>query len=435
MQYISHTPEQVQSMLDTIGISSIRELFKDIPPELLIEKELDLPESCSEIEVSKVLTQLAKKNKTDMLSFAGAGAYKHFIPTVVNHLLLRGEFFTAYTPYQPEISQGTLQAIFEFQTMIANLTGMQVANASMYDNSSALAEAALMAVRITKKEKILISNATHPEHKQVVETYLHANNLQLQEVPLNEGTTQIPDLEGAAAIIIQQPNFLGSIEQLEAIAQKAHEQGALLIVSVNEPTALGMIKSPGTCGADIVVGEGHTFGNPLSFGGPYLGFITTKKEYMRQLPGRIAGMTHDSKDRRGFVLTLQAREQHIRREKATSNICTNQALNALAATIALAYLGKELKTLAMHNVQKSHYAKKQLQHAGISIPYTAPTYNEFVIRLEDKEKVQERLAEHNILPLVELSKYDNALQNEVLVCVTELHTREEIDKLIQAIRD
>jgi len=434
MQYISHTPEQVQEMLTTIGISSVRELFKDIPETLQIKGELNLPESCSEIEVTKVLTALAKKNKTDMLSFAGAGAYNHFIPTVVNHLILRGEFFTAYTPYQPEISQGTLQAIFEFQTMIANLTGMQVANASMYDNSSALAEAALMAVRITKKEKILISNATHPEHKHVVETYLRANNLQLQEVPLTEGTTQIPDLEGAAAIIIQQPNFLGSIEQLEAIAQKAHEQGALLIVSVNEPTALGILKSPGTCGADIVVGEGHTFGNPLSFGGPYLGFIATKKDYMRQLPGRIAGMTHDSKDQRGFVLTLQAREQHIRRERATSNICTNQALNALAATIALAYLGKELKTLSMHHLQKSHYAKKQLQHAGISIPYSAATYNEFVIRLEDKQKVQERLAEHNILPLVELSKYDNALQNEVLVCVTELHTREEIDKLITAIR-
>ena len=411
MHYVSNTEEQKKEMLETIGVNNILDLFKDIPQELILKRNLNIPEALSEIEVKRLLDSLAGKNKSNMVSFLGAGAYRHFSPTIVNHILLRGEFFTSYTPYQPEISQGMLQAIFEYQTMVCRLTGMDVANASMYDNSSALAEAAIMATRIKKRNRILISKAVHPQHKEVVKTYTDANSLELLEVNFENGATKIHIEKDFAAIIVQNPNFFGCIENLAEMEKFAHENDALLIVSVNEPTSLGILKSPGSYNADIVVGEGHSFGNAVSFGGPYVGFMATKNEFVRQIPGRLAGQTVDKEGRRGFVLTLQAREQHIRREKATSNICTNQALNALAFTITLATLGKELKNLAMQNLQKAHYAAAQLEKAGIKKAFTSYFYNEFAVRLDNIENANKKLAENGIMPLSALGKYCTELKN------------------------
>ncbi|MEK6984087.1 MAG: aminomethyl-transferring glycine dehydrogenase subunit GcvPA [Nanoarchaeota archaeon] len=433
MHYVSNTEEQRKEMLETIGVSSILDLFDDIPQHLVLKHGLKLPHALSEIEVKRLLKSIAAKNNVGMTSFLGAGAYNHFSPAVVNHLLLRGEFFTAYTPYQPEISQGTLQAIFEYQTMICRLTGMDVANASMYDNSSALAEAAIMACRITKKNKILISKTVHPEHREVVKTYANANSVELGELNFREGATLIEESDGFAAVIVQQPNFFGCIEDLDEIAGFAHKNDALFIVSVNEPTSLGILRSPGGYGADIVVGEGQSFGNSLSFGGPFVGFMATKNEFVRQLPGRLVGQTLDKEGRRGFVLTLQAREQHIRREKATSNICTNQALNALAVTITLAALGKELKNLALQNLQKSHYAVNSLEKAGIKKVFTAPFYNEFVVELDDIDKTKEKLIKNNIFPGVDLHRFYPEHKNRMLFCVTEMNTKEEIDNLISVL--
>ncbi len=435
MHYISNTEEQKKEMLQTIGVNNILDLFKDIPQSLILKEKLNISSALSEIEVKRLLGSIAEKNKSNMLSFLGAGAYNHFIPTVVNHLLLRGEFFTSYTPYQPEISQGMLQAIFEFQSMICRLTGMEVANASMYDNSSALAEAAIMSSRIKKKNKILISKTIHPEHREVVKTYTDANSLNLVELNFNNGITQLSEEKDFAAILIQNPNFFGCIEDLNEISKFAHDNDALLVVSVNEPTSLGILKSPGSYNADIVVGEGQSFGNPVSFGGPFVGFMATKKEFVRQIPGRLAGQTVDSQGRRGFVLTLQAREQHIRREKATSNICTNQALNALAVTISLATLGKELKNLALQNLQKSHYAASSLQESGVKIMFNSPFYNEFVVKLNGIEKAKEKLIENNMLPGLELKEYYPELENTMLICITEMHTKDQIDKLVNILSE
>ncbi len=433
MHYVSNTEEQKKEMLKEIGANNVLELFKDIPQELIIRRKLNIPDALSEIEVKRLLEGLAGKNKTNAVSFLGAGAYRHFSPTIVNHILLRGEFFTSYTPYQPEISQGMLQAIFEYQTMVCKLTGMDVANASMYDNSSALAEAAIMSTRIKRKSRILISKAVHPQHKEVVKTYTDANSLELIDVNFENGATKISNEKNFAAIIVQNPNFFGCIEDLSRIEKFAHENDALLIVSVNEPTSLGILKSPGSYNADIVVGEGHSFGNPVSFGGPYVGFMATKNEFVRQIPGRLAGQTVDKEGKRGFVLTLQAREQHIRREKATSNICTNQALNALAFTITLATLGKELKTLSMQNLQKAHYAAVQLEKAGIKKAFSPYFYNEFAVKLNNIENANKKLAEDNIMPLIDLGKYYPELKNHALICVTELNTKEEIDKLVEVL--
>lgn len=430
MHYISNTEEQKKEMLEAIGVKNVLELFKDIPQELILKKNLNIPEALSEIEVKKLLENLAGKNKADIISFLGAGAYRHFSPTIVNHILLRGEFFTSYTPYQPEISQGMLQAIFEYQTMVCKLTGMDVANASMYDNSSALAESAIMATRIKKKNRILISKAAHPEHRQVVKTYTDANSLELVEADFEDGITKIMDGGDFAAIIIQNPNFFGCIENLERMEKFAHENDALLIVSVNEPTSLGILKSTGSYNADIVIGEGHSFGNPVSFGGPYVGFMATKNEFVRQIPGRLAGQTVDKEGKRGFVLTLQAREQHIRREKATSNICTNQALNALAVTITLATLGKELKNLAMQNLQKAHYAASELEKAGIKKAFSSYFYNEFAVKINNIDDANKKLDENGIMPLIDLGKFYPEMRNHALVCVTELNTKDEIDKLV-----
>ena len=433
MHYVSNTEEQKKEMLEAIGVKNVLDLFKDIPQELTLKRKLNIPEALSEIEVKRLLENLAGKNKAGMISFLGAGAYRHFSPTIVNHILLRGEFFTSYPPYQPEISQGMLQAIFEYQSMVCKLTRMDVANASMYDNSSALAEAAIMATRIKKKNRILISKAVHPEHREVVKTYTDANNLELVEADFENGVTKAPNGRDFAAIIVQNPNFFGCVEDMEGMEKFAHENDALLIVSVNEPTSLGILKSPGDYDADIVVGEGHSFGNPVSFGGPYVGFMATKNEFVRQIPGRLAGQTVDKEGKRGFVLTLQAREQHIRREKATSNICTNQALNALALTITLATLGKELKNLAMQNLQKAHYASAQLEKAGIKKAFTSYFYNEFAVKVNNINDANKKLIEDSIMPLIDLGKFYPEIKNHALVCVTELNTKEEIDNLVQAL--
>ena len=437
MHYIPNTEKQKKEMLDAIGVSDVLELFSDIPKELILKGRLNIPPAMSELEVKRHMESIASKNRTGV-SFLGAGAYNHFVPSLVNHLILRGEFFTSYTPYQPEASQGMLQAIFEYQSMICALTGMDVANASMYDNSSALAEAAIMACRIKKKNKILLSKTVHPEHREVVKTYANANSIEVVEMGYEDGITSIDSAEnisntaGFAAVLVQNPNFFGCIEDMEKIERFAHENGALFVVSVNEPTSLGLLKSPGDCGADIVVGEGHSFGNPVSFGGPFVGFMAAKEEYMRQIPGRLAGQTIDKNGKRGFVLTLQAREQHIRREKANSNICTNQALNALAVTITLAAIGKELKNLAMQNLQKSHYAKSLLKKKGIEIIFDSEFYNEFAVKLENMEKSKERILKNNIIPGLDLDRFYPELKNCMLVCVTEMNTRQDIEKLAEA---
>ena len=433
MHYVSNTEEQKKEMLETIGVNDIMDLFSDIPQNLILRQKLNIPSALSEIEIKRLLEKIASKNNTGSISFLGGGAYNHFIPTIVNHLLLRGEFFTSYTPYQPEVSQGMLQAIFEYQTMICSLTGMDLANASMYDNSSALAEAALMACRITGKKKVLISKAVHPEHREVVKTYTDANSIKLCEADFENGKTIVPEENDFAAILIQSPNFFGAIEDLADISDFAHRNNGLLVVSVNEPTSLGILKSPGSYGADIVVGEGHSFGNPISFGGPFVGFMATKKEFMREIPGRLAGKTVDNEGRRGFVLTLQAREQHKRREKGTSNICTNQALNALAVTITLATLGKELKTLSMHNLQKAHYAAESMDNAGLNVLFKAPFYNEFAVQVLNIEKAKENMIKNNIVPGLELERFYPEMKNSMLICVTELHTKEQIDKLVEVL--
>lgn len=430
MHYVSNTEEQKKEMLEAIGVNKVLDLFRDIPPELILKDKVNIPSALSEIEVKRLLETLAAKNKASMVSFLGAGAYNHFIPTIVNHLILRGEFFTAYTPYQPEISQGMLQAIFEFQSMVCRLTGMDVANASMYDGSSALAEAALMASRIKRKNRILISKTVHPQHMEVVKTYTDANSLELGELGYDEEGLTIPSGKDFAAVLVQSPNFFGNIENLKEISKFAHDNDALLVVSVNEPTSLGVLKGPGSYDADIVVGEGHSFAIPPSFGGPYVGFMATKNEFMRQIPGRLAGQTVDGQGRRGFVLTLQGREQHIRREKATSNICTNQALIALAATISLSTLGKELRTLAMQNLQKAHYAAKSMESAGIKKLFAAPFYNEFVVQLKDTGRTKQKMIESNIMPGLDLGKYYPKLKNAMLICVTEMHTKDDIDRLV-----
>ena len=441
MNFIPHTEKDRQEMLKFLGLKSVDELFVDIDKRLILKKNLDLPEAMSELELSKHMLTLSEKNGETLHKscFLGAGAYNHFIPSIVNHVISRSEFYTAYTPYQPEVSQGTLQAIFEYQTMIANLTGMDVVNASVYDGASALAEAAIMTANITDRNEIIISSTIHPEYRKVVKTYCNSHDLKLTEVSFDDGITNLNDLkknisDRTAAVFIQNPNFFGCIENVLEIEKICHDKKALFVVSIVEPTSLGLLKAPGDYGADIVTGEGQSFGNPLSFGGPYFGFMGTKKEYMRYIPGRLSGMTVDSKGRRGFVLTLQTREQHIRRERASSNICTNQALNALAAAVYLTSLGKSgLKEVANLCHQKAHYAFEKIKEIpGFEPVFKVPFYNEFVIECPVKpEKLNEKLLEKNIIGGFNLEKFYPKLKNAMLFCVTEKNTKQEIDRLVK----
>lgn len=438
-RYLPMTETDQQEMLKAIGVESVEELFRDIPEKVRFQGEYNIKKASPESTLKKELTQLSRRNANtkEYISFLGAGVYDHYIPAIVDHVLSRSEFYTAYTPYQPEISQGELQAIFEFQTMICELTGMDVANSSMYDGATALAEAALLSAAQTRRNKVLISSAVHPESKEVLKTYAKGRRLEVVEIAATEGTTDVQELanridSNTAAVIVQYPNFLGRVEPLAELADIAHSEKAMFVVSAN-PLALGVLEPPGKFGADIVVGDCQPFGIPAAFGGPHCGYFAVTEKLMRKIPGRLVGQTVDEDGKRGFVLTLQAREQHIRRDKATSNICSNQALNALAASVAMTALGKKgLREMAEQNVQKAYYAKKQLQKNGAIVAFDGPSFNEFVIRLNKPVKdVNKRLFQKKIIGGYDLGKMDPMLQNHMLIAVTELRTKEEIDLLVK----
>ncbi len=398
-----------------------------------------MPGPLSEPEILEFFRQAASRSSREFVSLLGAGAYTHYIPVAVKALLSRGEFFTAYTPYQAEISQGTLQAMFEFQTLMTQLTGMEVSNASLYDGSSASTEAVLMAMRVTRRRRVEVARTLHPEYRQVLRTFIRHQGTELKEIPYEEsGQVDLARLESAlntetAAVVVQSPNFLGGVEHTARIAEAAHRSGALLIVTVNEPLSLAVVKPPAE--ADIVCGEAQSFGVPVAFGGPYIGFLTAKEKFLRQMPGRLVGQTVDTEGRRGFVLTLSTREQHIRREKATSNICTNQSLCALAVTIYLSLMGKNgLRMLAEQNLAKAHYAARQLAAIpGIAVPFSAPHFNEFVIRTSgDADEVLADLQKQKIIGGLNLERFYPELRNHLLVCVTETASREAIDRAVEA---
>lgn len=431
-------------MLEAIGLGSAEELFDSIPRDLLLQRPLNTPAALSEIELLDRFEQMSTRNAgARRISFMGGGAYSHYIPTIVDHILSRSEFFTAYTPYQPEISQGTLQTIFEFQTLVCQLTGMEVANASMYDGSTALAEAVLMAERITKRAKVVASSAAHPQYLEVVRTYVQHAGIDLDLATFDEHTGQswkalveaIDDK--TAALVVQSPNFFGCIEDLAALAEAAHAKGALLIVAVTEAMSFGLLRSPGACGADIVVAEGQSFGVPLSFGGPYVGLFATREKYARQIPGRLVGEAYDKQGRRGFVLTLATREQHIRREKATSNICTNEGLIALAATVYLETMGRRGVQEAAHQcAQKAAYTARAIsQLKGYSLPFTGACFNEFVVRgpVRATELLARLGKEKEIDGGIALSRFMPDRPNDFIVCVTEINTRKQIDALVRAL--
>ncbi|MGI6093491.1 MAG: aminomethyl-transferring glycine dehydrogenase subunit GcvPA [Veillonellaceae bacterium] len=436
--YLPHTEEDRKAMLDGIGVKSVEELFNDIPAELRMDHSLNIPAALSEPELASHIAALAEANvnAAEYTYFLGAGAYDHYLPSVVDHILRRSEFYTAYTQYQPEISQGYLQALWEYQSMIAELTGMAVANASLYDGGTAAAEAAMMAAGVTGRREILVASSVHPNYRTVLRTYAMDRDYSVVELGYKDSQLDLDQVKAkltksAAALIIQTPNFFGSIEDVKALAELTHAQGALLIVAV-DPISLGLLEAPGLLGADIVIGEGQSLGIPMSFGGPYLGFFAATEKLMRKMPGRIIGQTVDHDGTRGFVLTLQAREQHIRREKATSNICSNEALCALAAAVYLGTVGKEgFQKVASLSLNKAHYAYKQLTGLnGCEAVFKAPFFKEFVVRLSKPvAEVNQALLADKIIGGLDLGKYYPDLNNCMLVCVTENRTREEIDRL------
>jgi len=436
MRYLPKSPAERQQMLAAIGVSSIDSLFEVIPEEYRLTRDLDVPRQQAESEIIDYFRAAADKNATGFASFLGAGAYRHYRPVIIDSLVQRGEFLTSYTPYQAEITQGTLQAIFEFQTMIAELTGMDVANASMYDGSTGAAEAVIMAVRVTGRHKAVVARTVHPEYREVMATYAKHQGLPSTLVGYNPETGRI-DLEAleaevtneTAAVLVQSPNFFGIVEDIPAIAAIAHAKGALLIVSIAEAVSLGVVRPP--VEADIVSMEAQSFGVALSYGGPYCGVIAAKEKYLRQMPGRLVGQTVDANGFRGFVLTLSTREQHIRREKATSNICTNQALVALMATIFLTVYGKEgIRELAEHNLAKAAYAATALAAVpGAKQLFTgAPKFHEFVLSTTESPSIwNARLIEEKIIGGLDLSRWYPELGNATLWCATELITRDPID--------
>ena len=441
MRYIPNSPEERAEMLAVVGLSSASELFRSIPQDVQLDRGLDITDPLAESEVIAAMDAMAAKNTgATKTSFLGGGVYSHYSPTIVDHLIQRSEFFTSYTPYQPEISQGTLQYIFEFQTLICQLTGMEVANASMYDGSTAMAEAYLMARRVTRRDKIVVAKSVHAEYRAVAATYAQHGDTEIVEIGYDD-SGRVTGLEAiddkTAALVVQSPNFFGCIEDLKSLAEKAHAAGALFVVVVTEAISLGLLKPPGACGADIVVGEGQSFGIPMSFGGPHVGLFATQEKYVRQMPGRLCGVAYDKNGNRGFVLTLSTREQHIRREKATSNICTNQGLIALAATIYMEALGKKgLQEVAVQNAQKAGYAAKAISAVdGFSLPFSAPVFNEFVVRgPHPAAEILEKLrTENRILGGLALSRYYDGHENDFLVTVTELNSKQQIDDLVSAL--
>jgi glycine dehydrogenase subunit 1 len=436
MRYLPKSPAEREQMLKEIGAASIDDLFSVIPAEYRLNRDLDVPRQMAESEIIDYFRSEGDKNSIGYASFLGAGAYRHYRPVIIDSLVQRGEFLTSYTPYQAEITQGTLQAIFEFQTMIAELTGMDVANASMYDGSTGAAEAVLMAMRVTGRHKAVIARTVHPEYREVLATYLRYRELPTTEVGYvgETGRVDLAALEAevteeTAAVLVQSPNFFGTIEDIPAIAEIAHKKGALLIVSIAEAVSLGVVRPP--VEADIVNMEAQSFGVALSYGGPFCGVIAAKEQYVRQMPGRLVGQTVDRSGCRGFVLTLSTREQHIRREKATSTICTNQALVALMATIFLTVYGKEgIRELAEHNLAKTDYAAKMLStQPGTKLVFDgAPRFNEFVLRTEESPGLwSQRLLENRIAGGVPLRRWYPELGNATLWCATELITKRNID--------
>lgn len=430
MRYTPNPPQVAEEMLKSIGFSSFEDLFADIPEEVKLKRELDLPPGLSEIEVRRELINKARRNITvdEYPCFLGAGAYDHFVPAVVDQILLRSEFYTAYTPYQPEISQGILQSIFEYQTMICNLTGLEVSNASMYDGGTALAEACQVAAS-SKAKKIVVPDTIHPENLSILKTYELSGKFYLEVVPGRNGFMDVEAMKEkidkeTAGVIVQQPNFYGLLEAgIEELAEKVHQNKGLLIMSV-DPISLAILKSPAEYGADIAVGDGQVLGNSLSFGGPYLGFFAASEKLLRKIPGRIVGQSVDSEGKRAFVLTLQAREQHIRREKASSNICSNQALCALAATIYLSLIGPEgLKNIALRSHQMAVYAKNEFLKKGFQLKYEGPFFREFAVKMDNPGEMNRRLLANGIIGGYEL-------KDAMLVAFTEKRTKAEIDKLI-----
>ena len=444
MPYIPNTHADRKRMLDSIGAASISELFDQIPEDLVMQRPLDIPGPLSEIEIRSHACALSKENSNleDHASFLGAGIYDHYIPSTVGAVIGRSEFYTSYTPYQPEISQGNLQSIFEFQTLACQLTGMEVANASMYDAASALAEAALMATSITGRKEWVVSSCVHPAYREVMRTYAWASGCKLVEAGRNGIKTDFQELSTlttaeTACVVVQNPNFFGALESLDEAGSRAHQSGALFIAAC-DPISLGLITPPGDYDADICVAEGQSLGIPMSFGGPLLGIFACKKKYVRQMPGRVVGATVDTEGRRGYTLTLQTREQHIRRERATSNICTNEALVALASAVYLTTLGKlGLQQVANLCLQKAHYAMETISGlTDCGIPFDAPFFKEFVVQCSRPvDEINRRLLDRKIIGGLDLGRFYPDLADHMLVCVTEMRTRDEIHAFVEGLAE
>lgn len=440
--YLPNTPADRKAMLNTIGVQSVEELFADIPADIRLKQPLELPAAVSELEILRMMQQRAGRNGNvdDYPCFLGAGAYDHFIPSIVSHLSGRAEFYTAYTQYQPEISQGGLQALWEYQSFICELTGLDVSNASLYDGATAAAEAMNLACGVTGRKKVLISGAVHPFYRQVAATYARDFGFSIQILPVLEGKTAVDQAAAlfdsdTAAVIMQTPNFYGIIEDMAVFGEAAHRYGGLLVAVVN-PTSLALLQPPGEYGADIAVGEGQPLGLGLNFGGPYLGFMAVREKYMRRMPGRIVGQTVDTQGCRGFVLTLQAREQHIRREKAYSNICSNEGLCAVMAGIYIAAMGREgLRQIANTCLQKAHYTAQRIATIpGYSLAYGSPFFHEFVLKTpRSAAQINSALWEKGIIGGLDLATVDEARADQLLLCVTEKRTKAEIDELVSVL--
>ncbi len=435
MRYIPNTEKQKEEMLKEIGVSSFNDLLKDIPESILLEEFLKIPGPFSEQEIKEKIYQISKKNADFFFKkpLIGAGAYRHFIPAAVKSIISREEFYTSYTPYQPEISQGNLQSMFEYQTHLSRLTKMDVVVPSIYDGASATAEAVLMAMRLTRKNRIVISSLVHPQYIETVKTYTEPHHTEIIAVSYENGLTDFDEFKNkltddTAAFVIQSPNFLGGIENIEKFVKYAHDQNVLVIQVIAESLSLGILKSPGEANVDIVAGEAQSFGMDLNFGGPYNGYLASKMKYIRQIPGRIAGETTDKNGNRGFVMTFRAREQDIRREKATSNICSNHALNIVAGNVYLSLLGKEgIKSLSALNMKSAHYLKNKLLQTKNFTEIDYPFFNEFYLKARDKNKTIETLEKHGFIPPLDLSKFYPELEDYLLFAVTEIFNKEELD--------
>ena len=443
MPFIPATEQNRKEMLKTIGVSEFEDLLQDIPGHLRLAGSLDLPESMSELEISSYIEELAglNANTGTHVCFMGGGAYDHFIPAAIDHLISRSEFYTSYTPYQPEVAQGNLQAIYEYQSMIAELTGMDVANASMYDGGSALAEAALLVCGHTSRSDILLSKSVHPYYREVVKTYCHKSGIRVKEIDIQNGVTDINHLKtvigpDSAGLLLQHPNFFGILEPVKTAESIIHAAGGLYVIST-DPISLGILKPPGDFGADVVTGEAQALGNPLNFGGPYIGLFAVSRTLVRRLPGRLVGVTRDAKGRRGYVLTLQTREQHIRREKATSSICTNEQLCALASAIYMALLGKKgLQKVADLCIQKSHYLADEIQKIeGFSLRFDQPFFKEFLIQCPiPPREIIDRLLNQKLFAGIDISRFDYQMDDTLLIAVTEKRTRSDMDRFVTALK-